>query len=489
MTKCLSFLTLMAILAVLLGACAASEESLNVAASLPLYDCRLDGRIDALCGKLTVPENRADPNGPQIELNLAVVAARSRNPAPDPLFFLSGGPGQAATESYPLLSGAFDSIHQKRDIVLVDQRGTGKSNPLDCPQVKEDSDEEADEIEFTRQCAAALKGDPRFYTTEIAMQDVEDVRRALGYWQINLYGVSYGSRAALTYLRLFPAQVRSLILDGVVPPDEPLGLYVAADAQRALDLIFQRCQGVSACQEAFPDLAQSFDQLLNSLRDSPGDVSLPDPTSGEIITMTFTAEKMGSAVRLLSYTPETVALLPLLIDAAARNQDYDRLAAQYLIVAGDLNESVSRGLNLSVLCAEDQPYIDPQVAEAANQGTYLGNAQTSDLAKICAVWPHGEPGKGFNLPVQSDVPALLLSGEADPVTPPSNAERVAQGLSDSLQLVVPGGGHNVIYRGCIPRLAAEFIDAGSPQGLDASCVEQIEPLPFFLNFSGPVLSP
>ena len=142
-----------------------------------------------------------------------------------------------------------------------------------------------------------------------------------------------------------------------------------------------------------------------------------------------------------------------------------------------------------MLCAEDEPYIDPQAAEAANQGTYLGNAQTDNLAKICSVWPHGEPGKGFNQPVRSNVPTLLLSGQADPVTPPSNAEHVAQWLSNSLQLVVPGGGHNVIYRGCIPRLAAEFIDAGSLQELDAACVEQIEPLPFFLNFSGPVSAP
>ena len=482
-------LVILIIPTLLLGACADPGGYSSLTASLPLHECLLEDRINAQCGKLVVPEDRANPGGRQIELNLAVVRARSRNPAPDPLFFLSGGPGQAATESYPLLSAAFDSINQKHDIVLVDQRGTGGSNPLDCPKVGENSNEEMDEVELALQCAAALNGDPRFYTTEIAMQDLEDVRRALAYGQIDLYGVSYGTRAALTYLRLFPDQVRALILDGVVPPDEPLGLYVAADAQRALDLIFERCKTSTECLAAFPNLPQSFDRLLDDLREAEVDLSLPDPTSGEPITMTFTAEKMGSAVRLLSYTPETVALLPLLIDAAANNQDYSLLAAQYLIVASDLSESVSRGLNLSVVCAEDQPFIDPQAAEAANQGTYLGNAQTDDMAKICAIWPHGAPEKGFNQPVRSDVPTLLLSGQADPVTPPSNAEHVAQGLSNSLGLVVPGGGHNVIYRGCIPRLAAEFIDAGSLQRLDPACVERIEPLPFFLNFSGPVSSP
>jgi pimeloyl-ACP methyl ester carboxylesterase len=489
MSKLLSLLTLFTTLGLLLAGCAAPTPSPGAAPGLALHDCQLGGHIDAQCGKLAVLENRAEQDGRQIELNLAVVKARSRNPEPDPLFFLSGGPGQAATESYPLLSGAFDRIHQKRDIVLVDQRGTGKSNPLECPQVEENLDEDADEGEYAKQCAATLNGDPRFYTTEIAMQDLEDVRKALGYGQINLYGVSYGSRAALTYLRLFPDQVRSLILDGVVPPDEPLGLYVAADAQRALDLIFERCAADAGCREAFPDLSKSFDQLLASLIEAPVEVRLPAPSSGEMTSLTFTADKMANAVRLLSYTPETVALLPLLIHTAVERQDYSLLAAQYLIVAGDLDQSISRGLNFSVLCAEDQPYIDPQAAEAANQGAYLGNTQTDDLAKICAAWPHGEPSKGFNLPVQSDAPSLLLSGQADPVTPPSNAERVAQGLSDSLQLVVPGGGHNVIYRGCLPRLAGEFIEAGSPKDLEVACVDDIQPLPFFLNFSAPVPAP
>ncbi|RPI33653.1 MAG: alpha/beta fold hydrolase, partial [Chloroflexota bacterium] len=225
--------------------------------TISLEPCQLSApgqvtRKEAKCGTLTVYENREAGSGRQIDLRIAVIPSISRNPAPDPLFFLTGGPGQAATESFPVMASAFERIQQKRDIVLVDQRGTGQSNPLKCPVLDEDLENQADDayMDFLNTCLESLDADPRLYTTWIAMQDLDQVREALGYQQINLYGVSYGTRAVLTYLKQYPDRVRSVILDGVVPQDEVLGIDVGRDAQRALDMIFARCAADQACNQA-----------------------------------------------------------------------------------------------------------------------------------------------------------------------------------------------------------------------------------------------
>jgi len=486
----LTLLKLFLGLMLLLLAGCTPQAAPTTSATLTLSECVLTApgvsvRQTAQCANLPVPEDPDDPSSRMIDLHIAVIPAVSRSPAPDPLFFLTGGPGQAASESYLLLSTAFERMHQKRDIVLVDQRGTGKSNPLTCPEVSDEEAEDMKSVDFARQCMQSIEADLAAYTTANAARDLDAARTALGYTQINLYGLSYGTRLAQTYLQMFPDQVRAIILDGVVPQDQALGLYVARDAQHALDQIFARCQSDPDCNATFPDLSAEFDDLLVRLANQAAQVQLPDPVSGEIITQTLSTSELGSAVRLLSYSPETVALLPLLIHTTAVNQDYTRLAAQYRIVAGQLSETISEPLSFSVLCAEDQPFFDPLEAAEANHDTYLGDQQTDALNEICAIWPSEPPPEGFKTPVQSDVPVLLLSGEADPVTPPSNADQVSLGLPNSLHLIVPELGHNVIYRGCLPWLAADFIEAASVDGLDATCVEQIAPMPFFLNFSGP----
>lgn len=473
------------------------RQQAGEASKVALTDCQLSSpgsnvRVAAKCGHIEVFEDRATDTGREISLNLAIIPAVSRNPEPDPLFFLTGGPGQAATESYPLLSSAFERIHQKRDIILVDQRGTGKSNPLTCTGVEDIDLDATDNQELAnrlKQCLSQLDANPALYTTTNAMQDLDQVRETLGYEQINLYGISYGTRAALTYLSLYPVHIRSIILDGVVPQDEPLGLSVGRDAQRALDLIFSRCDRQPSCSRAFPEVRAEFKQLLDSLETDPVEVSLPHPTSGEETHLKFTSEKMGTAIRLFSYTPETAALLPLMIHDASAHRDYQLLAATYLIIEGDLESSIAEGMGYSVLCTEDFPFYSLEEAAKENAGSYLGDETAVELSNICQTWPHIQVSPKFKKPVQSDVPVLLLSGEADPVTPPENGNLVSRTLPDSLHLVAPGQGHNVIFRGCIPRIAADFIDAASVQGLDTACVQDIQPLPFFVNFSGPIPNP
>lgn len=478
----------------LLVACAAALTPTPSAPSageggIVLTPCQLSApgladRISAECGTFLVYEDRAAQTGRQIQLRVAIIKTLSRSPAPDPFVFLTGGPGQAATESYLQLAAAFSRINLDRDIVLVDQRGTGASSPLLCP-VAETADPEGDLTQWLEACLQTLEADPRFYTTALAVEDLNDVRAALGYDQINLYGVSYGTRAALSYLRAYPHTVRTVILDGIVPSDEALGLDVARDAQRAFDLLFSRCEAESECQDQFPDLRAEFAAIDQALAEAPRDVALAHPVTGEPITFTLNHDSFVQSLRLLTYAPETVALLPLLIHTTFTTHDYKLFAAQALLVSESLAASISEGMGYSVLCAEDEPFFTDAEAAQANRDTYLGDLQTAQLRQICAAWPRGEVPADFKQAVSADVPVLLLSGEADPVTPPENGERVKQTLPNSLHLIIPGQGHNVIGRGCLPQVAAEFVEHGSLAGLDVTCVASIQPMPFFLTFAGP----
>ncbi len=471
--------------------------------SLALEPCHLSTfglpqRVEAECGTLEVAENPDDPEGRRIELFVAVLPAVSRNAQPDPLFLLAGGPGQAASEAFLSTLGLLDAINKERDLVLVDQRGTGKSNRLQCfEDLALDELIEAGEdaiLDLVEQCRDALAetADPRFYTTPIAMDDLDAVRAALGYEQINLYGVSYGTRAALTYLQRHEDRVRSVILDSVVPQDLALGSTVARDAQRAADLIFERCAADAGCAEAYPDVAGQLDALLTRLETSPRTVELAHPLSGEHTEVRMTRDVVASTVRLLSYTPETAGLLPLLIHQANTVGDLVPLAAQGVQIGGNLSASLAAGMAYSVQCAEDAPFLDAEQAKAWGESSYLGDFAAT-MAELCEIWPRGEVPEGFKMPVTSDVPVLLLSGQVDPVTPPEYGDRAAATLANSLHLVAPGQGHNVLPRGCVRRIAEDFLegvggvaDSGSrlPE-LETECVQDLEPMPFFLSFTGP----
>ena len=487
------WLSLMVGMLIVLTACSQLQNNPSTQpqaskASIDLQDCKLSApnstlRLDARCGSLEVYENRTANSGRKISLNIAVIPAISRNPSPDPLFFIPGGPGEAATESFLIVYAAFNRLNQKRDIVLVDQRGTGASHPLQCALESEDKNSgDEDTQAIVEACVASLDADLRFYTTEIAMQDLDQVRAALGYPQINVYGASYGTRAALDYVRQFPEYVRTLILDGVAPPNWILGPNSAADGQRALDVILNRCQKEAACAQAFPNVAVEFQSLLEQLEQSPVEVQLDHPLTGEPTSFTLDRNTFANAVHLLSYTSETAILLPLLIHSAYVEQDFRRFAAQALTTFENLEQSLSNGMRFSVLCAEDVPFYPEQ---PSSQG-YLGDLVATAFNDICTYWPSQPISPDFHQAVRSDSPVLLLSGEADPATPPSNGKLAAETLSNSQHWIVPGMGHINIHRGCIPNLATDFINQASFDGIDPACIQDIAPMPFFVNFNGPI---
>ena len=438
------------------------------------------------CGFIEVPENPDEPNGTMIPIHVAIAPSTGMQPEPDPVFFFAGGPGQAASETWVLIRGTLDKIREKRDIVMIDQRGTGQSNKLACP-IDDDTDLNAElDLEYVAEqtaiCRDQLEADLRFYTTDIAMSDYDRVREAMGYKQINIMGVSYGTRAAQVYLKKYPETVRTVVLDSVVPMQLALGQEHAPVLDVALTKVFSDCYSNQECNERFGDSLNQLNALAAELREKARWLTIPDPITGEDREIRMSAETLAVAIRFLSYASETQATLPILIDEAIVAGSLDRLAAQALMVMNSFTGMFARGMELSVICSEDYPFID---TEADHSDTLLGNIFLKSLATQCDLWPRGEVAEDFHNPVVSDLPVLLLSGERDPVTPPHYADQAASTYNNHLNLVARGQSHSVMKHPCFKKVTTDFIAAGLTDDVDITCVEDIEASPFFTSLLGP----
>jgi len=465
----------------------------TTASALELNDCRISAGpgypgIKARCGTLLRPLNPDDPGAGDIELRVAVVPALNLSPEPDPLVPLAGGPGQGAVQFYSAYAGAFEAVRRDRDILLVDQRGTGDSARMDCPiddDIVEGQYSDEQTLEFTQACLDQLPHDPRFFTTSVAVTDLEAVRQELGYPALNLLGTSYGTRVAQHFARRYPASTRSVILDGVVPPQLPLGPEIATEAQRALDEIFARCADDGACNERFPELDLDFESVRAQLEEGPVVVSLADPMTGHLTSLDFGRNELAAAVRLLAYQPRSMAILPLLIHEAA-NENYTPLAAQFQMTVSSVVDALSLGMHNAVMCTEDMPFVNrDDINFDALEKTYIGALQFEALETICSIWPQGPHDEGFREPLSTDIPVLLLSGSADPITPPRYAELAAVDLADARHLVGERQGHGQLAAGCMPRIVAEFVSTTDLEALDDTCMKDAFIMPFFLDFSGP----
>jgi pimeloyl-ACP methyl ester carboxylesterase len=451
-----------------------------------LHPCQIaEGPPDAYCGTYTVFENRAAASGRTIDLKIVVAPALRRDSKPDPLFIFEGGPGGGAATLAAERIPMFHRYETDRDIVLVDQRGTGDSNPLDCAEDDADDDlSSVDDypVERFRTCLEKLKADARFYTTSLAMDDIDDVRRYLGYGQVNLWGGSYGTRAALVYLKRHEAAVRSVVLDGVAPPDMRIPLYMARDGQRALDRLLDDCERDTAgCAKTYPGLRTTVERLWTDLAKKPR-VTLAHPRTGKALTLTVSQRLIATIAFQALYSPEISALLPQLLTDAAHGNFQGFLALAY---ASDLPKgAMSEGLFLSVVCAEDMPRISADDIVRETAGRFVGSAMFDTRMKPCAFWPRGDVPDDYYAPVASAKPVLLFSGEDDPVTPPSWGEHVAQSLPNSRHIIVPGAGHISLMRGCIRDLVGQFLDSASVKGIDASCVRALSRPPFFTSYTG-----
>ncbi|MGK7296202.1 MAG: alpha/beta hydrolase [Candidatus Wenzhouxiangella sp. M2_3B_020] len=441
--------------------------------------------VSALCGTLEVPEDRDEPDGRQLELAWAVVEAPTGNPEPDPVFFLAGGPGQSARDTAPIISRYLDDVNNGRDLIFLDQRGTGGSNALDCDFGDETflTEPDLDEIDaLLRDCHESLDADVRHYTTIDAVEDLDALRRHLGYERVNLVGGSYGTRVAQVYLKRFPDVVRSVVIDGVVPMRLALGAEHAVMLDRAIDKLLAACTSGAKCSERFPDLDEAFAELKRTYDESPRTIQVTDPRTGVAEELEFSKAVLGSSLRFLAYSPVTQMMIPYLIHEAAATDSPERLAAQALMTSSQMSEQIAIGLNFAVGCAEDWPYWPD---ETNSEGTLLGDSFTELYARVCEWWPADPVGPDYHDPFTSRVPVLILSGELDPVTPPVYGDQAAEQFPNSTHIVAEGRGHITLTNSCIASIANRFIAEASVVDLDTECTERIGPEPFFLDLLGP----
>ncbi|MGY6631552.1 MAG: alpha/beta hydrolase [Wenzhouxiangella sp.] len=466
------------------GPLAASDPYLDLA---PCELHAAGGRLtfEARCGQFTVPENPAEPEGRQIELAYAVVPARGRQRQADPLFFLAGGPGQSAREAAPIMRLALREINRSRDLIFLDQRGTGGSNKLDCDFGDTTDWMQHDFDQINRQlqrCAQDWEADVRFYTTTHAADDIEALRQRYGFEQINLLGGSYGTRLAQVYLRRYPDRVRRVVLDGVVPMRLALGEEHGPVLDQALYRLFEECNSDAACRDAFPSLVPAFDSLVRHYQTVEQNLTLTHPRTGQGMDLLFNRDTLASGLRFLAYSPQSQMMIPYLVHEAATTGDPSRLATQAVIVTEEMDEMIAIGLNFAVGCSEDWPVWD---RSRDHSYTLLGNAMRDFYEAVCDWWPAGEVAENFHQPFDAPAPVLLLSGEFDPVTPPDYGEEAAEAFSQSRHLVGRGLAHIISTHPCFSGIVADFISGTELDALDTACMDRLSPEPFFINLLGP----
>jgi pimeloyl-ACP methyl ester carboxylesterase len=469
---------------------AAAEVSASPPPKLVLGDCPAgEFPPDARCGTYEVFENRDAQSGRKITLQVVVLPATGTPRRDDPVTYFAGGPGGSSVHGGIYLAEELAALRHQRDFLLVDFRGTGGSTGLYCTELQGAPSLQGFLDDFlpvagVRACRdrLAAERDLSWYTTDAAIDDIEEVRRALGYGPLNLVGGSYGTRAALTYLRRHPESVRTATLHGVVPPANGYPLFVARYAEDALAGLLAECEADRACQSAFPELRADLRMLIDRVTAEPVQVGLYDLDSGAVFYVFLGRSGVAQTLRYLLYTPGDAALVPLLVHEAARG-NFEPLA-QVARKQGSWLSHDADGFYLSVTCAEDLATVREEDIAPAVADTLIGDFRIRRQLAACEGWPVRPLPAGASDPVSSAVPTLLVSGERDPVTPAADAEAVARTLSRSRHLIVPDGAHGIDgMRGadCLAELQADFIRTGDVAGLDASCVERMRRPPFALD--------
>lgn len=455
-------------------------------------DCTIGnkaGLIAAKCATFTVPLDYDSPEGQSIELLVARLDAQTNKPKRDAFTLIAGGPGQSATESFPALAHAFRHIRRDRDIILLDQRGTGESNKLDCPKGEEEKSLVYDKIKTeasAKRCREHQDVDPRFFSTSVAVKDLESLREALAIKQWNLYGVSYGTRFGLHYLRRYPDSVRTIIMDAVVPPEIALGPEIALAAQRALLRLFDRCENNPGCHEAFPLLRTGTLDMLERLKTEPVDIQYEDINTGELSELKFTDKHLAITIRLMSYSAHGSAILPSMLYDAIDNDNFASLARQAQLQISGIDDSLAGGMYNAVICTEDAPFIPEDLDISALEETYLGAELLDAMHSNCNAWDEGVLDDDFKEPVVSDTPALVMSGSDDPVTPPQYGESIIKHLSHSVHIVNENQSHMQAALGCVPLIMAEFVNTATTDELPLDCLDRMRAPAFFIDANGPL---
>lgn len=452
----------------------------RAAAMAALEPCRIAGvEREIRCGTVTMPEDPDRPQGPTIAIRFAVVPALARNKQPDPVFVLAGGPGQAATRIARPMIAVLNEVNARRDIVFIDQRGTGESHPLECA-VEETSIagtfEQSQQIERLSACLKNLRGDLRQYATWIAVRDFDAVRARLGAERVNLWGASYGTRAALEYMRQYPGRVRAAVLDGVAPPDMVLPVSFALDADAALTALVDACTRDERCRRRYPDIGRQIEALVTGAERGI-EVRVPHPLTGVTEPLRIDRRVLSSLLRVPLYAPQLAAVMPYALAETARG-DYTPLVALSAAVASGLNENFAAGMHFAVICAEDLPRVD-KAQRARVATTRFGSAFLDVYEQACRAVPSRAVPSGFYDIPASAPPVLALSGGLDPATPPRHGARVAARLGNARHAVAPSLGHGISAQGCAPAQIARFFRDAGFAAVDTDCLARVPVATFF----------
>jgi pimeloyl-ACP methyl ester carboxylesterase len=449
---------------------------------LVMAACALpDVKGDAQCGHLEVFEDRLRGSGRTITIQVARLPAESASRRPDPVFVLVGGPGQGAISSAADYARLLAPLRRYRDLVFVNQRGTGSSHPLPCDLYGDSLPGQLGDfmpLAIVARCRDALAAHASLslYSTPLAMDDLDDVRAALGYDQINLESASYGTRAALVYLRAHGPHVRSVVLRSVSPTFVRQPLHFAEDAQAALDSAFIACERDSDCHGSFPNFRREFATVLSRLDEHPAGV-FGDSVPGVLRPRAMLARgPFAEKIRLMLYAPEVTQYLPYIIHRAAAG-DFAPFVDVATGMTAAIAHQVSVGMYLTVTCAEDVAQITAADLAAVPAGTFLGDYRVRQQRAACGIWPRAVLPAGYAAPVQSSVPALIISSAIDPVTPPRWGDTVRATLSRSRHVVLLAAPH-APANSCVQQMVVQFIESADAGAIDASCAANLRRPPF-----------
>jgi len=447
-------------------------------------ECFLTGSDERLdCKVYSLPLNYNKPDGEKVDVFAAVLKARSSKGTNDPFVILSGGPGQAASEILGIVDATFRRLRNTRDVVIIDQRGTGRSHPIQC-----DIPAEAETLEEYSAGVLACKNaqtlDVREFHFENVIRDMEEIRKSLGYEKLNLWGVSWGTRTASQYLRRYPDNVRSIIVDGVLPPQVSLPLTVAQSSDRAKNKLFELCDNDPACKKRFPDLESQLNGLLEKAKTGELRHQGTNPITGEAVDFKLSHEAIVNGFHGMLYNADATTLVPLMLDAAAKGDFNPWLTNNYN--ASAVGGSIYMGSFLSIICGDEIARVTPEDARAAGDGTFGEDAHYRLWKAACEVWDYELAEADTHDVLNSDIPTLILSGNLDPITPPEMGEIWERSFSNSRHIIVEGTGHNTSFTSCMPRLITEFVLDLDVEALDATCLDNQKSLPVFTTINGSV---
>jgi pimeloyl-ACP methyl ester carboxylesterase len=463
-------------LAALFALCASTTAT---AAQLRTSPCELPGVArPAQCGVLDILEDSNQPDGRRLPIHVAIVPAASGNALLDPIVVLMGGPGEDAISAAAIYAEQFEPLLRDRHLLLVDQRGTGKSAALKCDLFSPETAAKNLRDFFPPAAIESCKGrlqavaDLTRYTYLYFARDLEQVRRALGYGPVNLFAGSYGTRAAQVYMRAYPRSVRTAFLGSAVPIDLEGPLDFAKTAQTTLDHMFENCETDSACHTAFPNLRNEFHQIMERLASGNVRVSLPGYPDPVPLDRGRVAEWFRSRL----YRPRDAATLPWTIHRAFA-ADWAPIVDGILSGARELDKNISLGLFFSITCSEDMPFVREQDVAPQTQGTFLGDYRLRQQQAACEQWPRSALPTDYRKPIRLDVPTLFVTGDMDGGTPLSFTNRVAQGFPKHVAVVIHGQGHTE-WNDCIAKMYQQLVRDASVAELDSQSCPAI-PLPPF----------